>query len=271
MQGSSCEITRYIEACLYWRKPFTKKCIESRFGGSKPTIISKIKQFEDSGLIVTDKLGKAKLYRPAEGFEPLNPVHSFAEFITNHPVIEGGVATPLNYQRSEAPEVIGELLFAIETNYKFEASYFSVSSGEHEHRVIQPHSIVFASGRYHVRAYCEKSKRFSDFVLARFANEGIVGFEGLPEQTIEQDEAWNTELTLTIIADPRLPANNRKGVELEYGMQNGKLELSTRQALVNYALQELRIDRYHEEPKAQQIILEPECRERIKGAFWSKG
>lgn len=263
MQGSSCEVTNYIEACLYWRKPFTRNGLEQRFNITKPTALKKLKPFEDAQQLMVSKLGKANLYRAGKHYAPSQPAPSFNQFVANHPVVEGGVATPLNYQRSEAPEIIGELLFAIETNYKFEASYFSVSSGEHEHRVIQPHSIVFASGRYHVRAYCEKSKRFSDFVLARFANEGMVGFEGLPEQAIEQDQDWNTELTLTIIADPRLPANNRKGVELEYGMKNGKLELTTRKALVNYALQELRIDRYHEDPKAQQIILEPRCRECV--------
>ncbi len=271
MQGGNCSITSYIEACLYWRKPFTRKGIEQRFNVTKPTALKKLQPYVDAGYVAIEKLGQVNLYTPVGQPITSNCVPTFNDFVEKHPVLVGGIQTPLSYQRSEAPEIIGKLLFAIETQSRFEAKYYSVSSGQHEHRVIQPHSIVFASGRYHTRAYCEKNRRFADFVLARFAEEGEITSEGFPEHTGEFDDDWHNKLVLTIISDPRLPENNRKCVELEYGMQNGQLELTTRKALLNYALQELRVDRYNEDPFAQQIVLEPKCRERIKDSFWPKG
>jgi hypothetical protein len=61
-----------------------------------------------------------------------------------------------------------------------------------------------------------------------------------------------------IVPDPRLQPAQREVIEVDYGMANGALEISTRARLVTYVLQLLHIEpnELAEDPTAQQIIVE---------------
>jgi hypothetical protein len=75
---------------------------------------------------------------------------------------------------------------------------------------------------------------------------------------MEGDQLWNTRVTIRIVPDPRLARAQQEVVEVDYGMENGALEITTRGKLVPYALKMLHIDPKEElpDPTAQQIIVE---------------
>jgi hypothetical protein len=75
---------------------------------------------------------------------------------------------------------------------------------------------------------------------------------------VDGDTQWNTRVTIRITPDPRLSREQREVVEVDYGMENGVLEVSTRGKLVPYALKLLHIDPDESlaDPTAQQIIVE---------------
>lgn len=64
----------------------------------------------------------------------------------------------------------------------------SFTTTDDETRLIAPHTLVFTSMRWHVRAYCEKNGDYRDFVLSRFRGEPEL-MDDVSEHTREADVA----------------------------------------------------------------------------------
>ncbi|MNN62097.1 hypothetical protein D3C81_1773740 [compost metagenome] len=109
--------------------------------------------------------------------------------------------------------------------------------------------------RWHARAYCEKNGQYRDFVLSRL--RGVPLLEGKSKNVIEEDEAWNAEVTMVIEPDSRLTDEQKAIIEADFGMLNGQLLIPTRRALVKYVLQRYQIDptKMEPRPEAQQIVV----------------
>ena len=77
-----------------------------------------------------------------------------------------------------------------------------------------------------------------------------------PGPSQENDSDWNTLVTLEIIANPELTEPKRRVIELDYGMENGRVSISCRQALLFYTLRHLGLaDEDISRPESQQITL----------------
>lgn len=154
------------------------------------------------------------------------------------------------------------IIQAIRENLRLDIGYTSVSTPEYESRIISPHSLVFDGIRWHTRAYCEKNRDYRDFVLSRFS--GDFAFEGSAIFSQQQDERWNTWLELEIVPDPRLSADQRRIIELDYQMSNGRRIIAVRAALLIYLIHRLGLKHYDSTPEAQQIIIGPDCLKRLQ-------
>jgi hypothetical protein len=102
----------------------------------------------------------------------------------------------------------------------------------------------------------DEHRDYRDFVPSRFRCEAeLIGAAPHPP---EADEAWNTQVPVRIVPDPRLEPRQRGIIEQDYGMQDGALVITTRGALVQYLLQLLHIDLKIPDgnPAAQQIVVE---------------
>lgn len=155
--------------------------------------------------------------------------------------------------RSVRPEVLRPLLRACREGLRLEAEYVSFNTPSVEVRVIAPHTLVFTGMRWHVRAYCEKNRAWRDFVLSRFR-----GTPELLDRTAhgrDYDPGWNTKVDVILEPDARLLAEQKAIIETDYAMQDGRLVLPTRGALVQYVLQRYQLDptKLHPNPAAQQI------------------
>ena len=100
-----------------------------------------------------------------------------------------------------------------------------------------------------------ENQEYRDFVLSRFRD--------IPEMMDDSSRCgrryrWNTRVTIRIVPDARLSRAQQEVVEMDYGMEAGALEVTTRGRLVPYALKLLHIDPTDKlsEPMAQQIIVE---------------
>ncbi len=268
----SRERLKYIDSLLYWRKPFSSKHLQDQFSVTRQTVSRDLKEYHTlypHNAPRVEVVGRQHLYYAEDTYQPELAEQCFGQFLQQSLVNSPNFIPALSAGRRQQPALVGPLLYAIENRLRFESRYFSVSSGDTEQRVIQPHAIAEACGRYHVRAWCEKSLRYSDFVLARFDEYAELLGPADDGHGAANDSDWNNRLQVVVIPDPRLNHNRRRAVEIEYAMQDGRLVLSSRAALVNYLLKDLRIDRYQENPSAQQVILEPECRERLAEYLWN--
>lgn len=157
--------------------------------------------------------------------------------------------------RVVSPEVVRELVKAARNAQRLEVTYASFTSPAGEERIIVPHTLVFAAGRWHVRAFCEKHGDYRDFVLSRFCSVPESCGDMLGEHGIDADTAWNTKIEVQLIPDRRLPTKERALIAADYGMEGDALVLSCRGPLVLYALRELGVNPHHveTEPRAQQV------------------
>ena len=133
--------------------------------------------------------------------------------------------------------------------------YVSINNPDREGRIIVPHTLVYTGLRWHVRGWCEKNQAYRDFVLSRFRDVPEI-LDDSPHG-VDGDTQWQEEVTVRIVPDPRLSAAQQEVVEVDYGMENGELAVTTRGRLVPYILKLLQIDPIKEaaDPTAQQIVV----------------
>lgn len=158
-------------------------------------------------------------------------------------------------QRYVSPQVIAVLTAAIRQQKRLELGYVSLSNPEWEGRIFHPHTLVKTGLRWHVRGYCEKSQGYRDLVLSRC--RGDAELLDASDHIREDDLVWNTQVSLIFAPDPRLNDEQKEVVAHDYQMENGKLRIITRAALVDYLLKEMqvKINYLEDTPEAQQLIL----------------
>ena len=157
--------------------------------------------------------------------------------------------------RKVSPLVVREIVKAARAKQRLEVTYASFTSPSGEERIIVPHTLVFAAGRWHVRAYCEKHRSFRDFVLSRFRGVPEPLGNMLEKHGIAEDTAWHTWVEVCLIPDRRLSLQEQALIAADYEMKDFELTLSCRGPLVLYALRELGVNPYHveTEPRSQQV------------------
>ena len=163
----------------------------------------------------------------------------------------GATPTPA---RGVSPETLRDVLAAIREPAALQVTYQSMSRPEPTARWIEPHALAFDGFRWHARAFCQNDHVFKDFLLSRIVE---VGDQGPVISEPSADEAWQAEVVLEIGPHPELSDNQRRAIEMDYGMEGGKAEISVRRALLFYALKRLGLDTKPtiRPPNEQQIVL----------------
>lgn len=197
---------------------------------------------------VTQGLADEYLHLMARNNELMNVFESLSLNVANVEVLTVPV-------RDVKPEVLRPIMQAARQRKRLDVDYVSLNHPDREGRIIVPHTLVYTGLRWHVRAWCEKNLAYRDFVLSRF--RGIPEIMDESEHGIEGDRDWNTEVIVRITADPRLSKEQQNVVELDYGMERGALEVTTRARLVTYVLKMLHVDpnELASDPTAQQIVV----------------
>ena len=160
------------------------------------------------------------------------------------------VALPARHIDQEALKI---LLRAIAERAMLRASYQSISRDEAPWRDISPHAFGHDGARWHVRAYCHLRQGFRDFILGRLLKVEPVGASGIKAT---DDIEWNTMVELQLAPHPSLTPSQRHGVEVDYDMQDGKLALPCRQAMLFYTLRSLNFSSAGEpRPGERQLVI----------------
>ncbi|MDI5933526.1 WYL domain-containing protein [Halomonas kalidii] len=259
---------RLIEILALWEGRVTSSHIGQAFGIGRQQAQKVLKRYRElvPANLVYDESRKGFL--PAENFSPhvtLGRVEEYLHLLGSGQGLDSPFAglglgaadtesLPLP-SRQVSPEVVRELVKASRQGLRLEVTYASFSSPAGEERIIVPHTLVFAAGRWHVRAFCEKHLAYRDFVLSRFRGVPEPCGEMLGAHGGQHDEKWHTQVAVRLIPDRRLPDAARELLAMDYGMTEGELLLYCRGPLVLYALRELGVNPHHSEPdpRAQQI------------------
>ncbi|MCC5051264.1 WYL domain-containing protein [Xanthomonas campestris] len=131
------------------------------------------------------------------------------------------------------PTILRQLLATIRAKCSVDVEYLSLNSDATEQawRTITPHAFGSDGARWHVRAFCHKDRKFKDFLLSRCTGIGQKGELG---QGGNEDVDWNEFFSAVIVSNPDLSPTQRKVIEHDYGMDNSKVILKIRYALLYY-------------------------------------
>lgn len=259
---------QFIEFRLFWEGHVNRADLMDTFGVSLNQASGDLNRYialaPDN--MVYDKSGKTYVRSPAfsphfmkpDATQYLAQVRSVAEgivapedaWIGNLPAFD---ATPAP-ARGIDPAVLRSIVIAIRRREAVEVRYQSMSSPDPEWRWIAPHALAFDGFRWHARSFCEKSGEYRDFVISRIIETRQ---SRSTQMQTAADADWDEIVQLEIGPHPALSQNQKRVIELDYGMQNGRVVIAVRRALLYYALKRLGLDTdpAARKPQDQQIIL----------------
>lgn len=136
---------------------------------------------------------------------------------------------------------IKQVLSAMRRQLSLTIHYHSKS--QNYQLIISPNRLVYASRRYHLRAYCHNWERYVDLVFSRLLQVS----EGFEEWVSDaEDHEWHEPLTLKFTPHPDLPEQLRQTLIRDYQLAEGIHTIMTCEALKPYVLREMeRIDWKH--------------------------
>jgi predicted DNA-binding transcriptional regulator YafY len=258
-----------IEIISLWEGRLTTNHLCDTFGIGRQQASKDINTYLEeigTGNLEYDK--QLKGYKPSSSFRPKVTSGLADEYLhllnRNSDLTATFDALPLEISNIEVisapvrniePGIIRAIVFAARQKKRVDVDYVSVNNPNYEGRVIAPHTLVFTGLRWHVRAWCERNGDYRDFVLSRFRGEPEMMDKS--KNTVDDDKAWNTKVTIKLKPDTRLNPEQKAVIARDYAMKNGLLKIETRGALLQYALQQLGIDEnvLQGKPSSQQIII----------------
>jgi hypothetical protein len=164
------------------------------------------------------------------------------------------ILTPSIPARGLNPTVARNVLLACTQHRRLAISYQSMSSPKPTKREIAPHGLAHDGFRWHARAWCARDGIFKDFVLSRILSSTVGDISNVDPKT---DKDWLETVTLKIVAHPSLSENQKRVIELDYGMTDGTAEIAVRKSMLFYTLKRLGLDTDPDlrRPQDQHIIL----------------
>ncbi len=255
---------RFIELISYWEGCINASHLSQQFGLSRQQASADLGHYREQAPDNLHYNTSRKLYLAEDRFTQRYISGNVVEYlnwlqtghIETHPPVDKLPSLALSLPaRQVSPRIMRGLVAAIRQQRRLDVDYVSLSNPNREGRVIAPHTFINTGLRWHLRAWCEKSGEYRDFVLSRFRGEPALLDKSI--HTAKQDTAWNTEVALILQPDPRLSVEKREVLENDYQMQNGQLHITTRACLVQYLIQEMQVNTkiLDGTPEAQQLVL----------------
>lgn len=245
----------FIEFRLFWEGGINRADIMDQFGVSVPQASKDLTLYEEKapGNLTYDK--SAKRYVAANNFKPvfLNPdagaylAQLRAESLTGSGLEKSWLsaappfdAMPIPFRRVSV-SVLRKILAAIRVKRAVEIKYQSMSDlkPDPEWRWITPHALGNDGLRWHVRAFCHIEEKFKDFLLSRCLE---IRGDTDPAVTPSEDQFWQKKFDVTLVPNPKLSVPQQDVIAQDYEMQDGKVVVPVRMALLYYFLKRLRLD-----------------------------
>ncbi len=234
----------FIESRVYWGNGFTAQQLATAFGLSRPhaqTVIDRYNQLHPNALWFD-----AKRRRQVAGpnFQP-NYIRAtttpFLDYLRGQSLIAYYLE---NADLIDVPfEDVERLLMprlqrhplqaALQGLYEQKAVvlHYLAKTGANL-REISPHHLVFASNRYHLRAFCHMTRHFLDFSLSRIVYSEL---STTPWVSARDDVEWNERLTLHFRLNAELPLETRDALRCDFSLdQDDTFSIRCRKAVILY-------------------------------------
>ena len=272
--GLRWEATRrmeFIEFRLYWEGKVNRSDLTDFFGISVPQASNDLSKYQEMAPKNIDYDRRGKFYFSTTEFTPIYYAPSSEHYLALLKQVASGLLAENelfikklpNYdlipvlERPIAPDRLKTVLDSIKNDIELKILYQSMSRQNPLSRWIAPKSLAYDGYRWNIRAYCFTRKRFMDFNVGR-----IWEIEDKRKTTFsKEDSDWDTKVVLKIGPNPGLSEDQKKTIEMEYGMKNRIKEVEVRLPFLSYFLKRYGLDNEKVERSSQSqhiVILNPE-------------
>ena len=260
----------FIDLRLQYDGRINRTDLTSFFGVSSPQASADLRLYQDMAEGNMSYDGRAKAYIALPGFEPQFGQASATQYLDELyrlacGVIErddsfvgyvpptGIVATPA---RKISSGEVATWVQAIRDKRAMAVQYQSMEQPAPSALVLSAHAIGFDGLRWHIRAWCHQRRTFRDFAIGRL----IVTDAHVDAPRIDPrlDEGWEKEVDVILVPHPDLTSSQREVVMNDYGMTDGKLVLTCRQAMLFYTLRHLNLLslKQEDDPARQHVLVQ---------------
>ncbi len=243
----------FIDFRLFWDGRFNRRDLAETFGISAQQASADIALYTEHapGNLVYDSALKAYLRAPT--YKPKLMRASAERYLLQLVAIENrwmrqedtwfDAKPPIENisllrKRTDA-QVLLRILDAISQRCQLEIQYKSISGSAEPRRIIAPHALFHAHGRWYVRAWSTEHRDFRDYNLFRIDQVGE-----LQSCTVDptRDFEWLHETDLILAPNPDLSASQQAAIEAEFEMSDGRLVVTMRLSQTFYLMTEHNLD-----------------------------
>lgn len=244
---------QFIDFRLQWGGRINRRDVTDFFKISVPQASADISRYAELAPGNLEYDTSSRTYVAAPAFDPHYESSGARQYLSQLLALERQILTsdqaflafrppmasvPLP-NRTVDPKTLALVLQAIAERAKLRIRYQSIARDEPQERFISPHAFGYDGVRWHVRAFCHLRDGFRDFVLGRILSPGA---PAASEVDSSHDHEWHTNVDLILKPDDSLSPRQREGVEVDYGMKNGKVTVPCRQAMLFYTLRTLNFE-----------------------------
>jgi hypothetical protein len=243
----------FIDFRLQWEGKINRKDVTTFFNISVPQASADIARYIELAPqnLEYDKSSRSYIALPSfvPQFDTTGPRQYLSQLLALERNVLAGDQVFLSFQppvasiplpsRAIEPNVLALMVRAIANKAMLEIRYQSITRDEEQARAISPHAFGYDGVRWHVRAYCHLRQGFRDFVFGRILSAGAMKPSSVDSMN---DHDWHTSIDLVLVPDESLTPHQRRGVEIDYEMQDGRVTVSCRRAMLFYTLRTLNFE-----------------------------
>lgn len=253
MKWGALQRLEFIEYRLFWEGRINRKDIIERFNVSIPQASTDIKNYkhEAPGNMRYNK--RTKHYYASPSFKPVLRQLDVKSFFSQIQMLSDGIieqnSSSLGYypdydvlysiERVIDIKILQNIVLSMRDEMALKVQYQSMSRPVPIWRWISPHAFAYDGFRWHIRAFCEERNTFRDFIIGR-----IITIDGIKKRSADpsEDKKWHQFIKVEIAPHPSLTEGQKKIIEYEYGMENGKVDLTVRLALLYYLINRFKLE-----------------------------
>jgi hypothetical protein len=238
----------YIETCLYWGAGITARQLGKTFEIARQNAQASINAYRELHPSNIQYHASRKCHIATDVFEP-HYISDKPELYLNY--LRGNHLTSKFWQDedwSELPiydvdtlfrphlqtDIIRIVVSAIQAKQALYLYYHA--KAQTHYLTVAPNQLVYASRRYHVRAYSYDANKYIDLVLSRILE---AGFSAEDWVSSDEDKEWNTYVDLRFKPNPKLPEQLRNTLLLDFCLEGNIYTITVRKALQAYVLREM--------------------------------
>ncbi len=261
----------FIEFRLFWEGALNRNEITERFSVSVPQASTDVSVYRALAPRNMEYNARQKRYLITRHFKPLLIAPNAERYLAQLRAISDGVITVADTSIAGLPDVgvlpvptrrvdplaLRALLKAVRSQRSISIEYQSMNDQRPDPmwREITPHALGWDGFRWHARAFCHVEHVFKDFIISRCLKLGELGDPG---GTAGGDIHWNSFFDVVLVPNPRLSPAQRRTIELDYGMTEGRAIVRVRHAMLYYFDKRLRLDvaEKRDRPKETPVVIQ---------------